>query len=566
VVDRSVPALKVRSRAVGAATRNKREVRKLKKILYLIMMSLLVLGLVLAGCGGAPSEQQEEEEEEEEFTDFITFAVCGPMTFIQGQDHWAGAEMARDEINAAGGIDVGGTAYGIELIQVETNEIMDLSGADGVTALSAVIDDVDFCIGGFRTEALLVYREVAMNAQKIFIDDGAATTMFCASVYSDYDKYKYFFKGTPYNEVFLVTQALKQLGAINSVLSALKGPSQPEQLRLSIIMEDAAWCNPMLPYIAGTCPALGIDYKGVQKCASNADDLSAELTALAADDPHIVFTILSGPPGKAYGAQQSTYLPNAFSMGINVESQDIDYHEDTGAEYHCTLDTWADGVALTDTTLEFFDDFVARTGRYPTYCAATHDNIYGLMEAIESVGLDTDAIIEYMEDFDNAYTGTAATTVWFSDIVPYDETVGYLSFDQAMDIFPHLPALYGLDEATLEANWVGYALGVAIDSTSLNGFTTSHGFLPHDTVYGPGLQTGQGVQWQEVGGEWKKVGWWPFVGTEVGANKAAVDLNETEVATLKAAGLLDKYGNWNFAYPGSVPVKVPPQWVAAFGS
>ena len=76
------------------------------------------------------------------------------------------------------------------------------------------------------------------------------------------------------NGFALVTQALKQLGSVNGVLNALKGPSQPEQLRLSIIMEDAAWCNPMLPYIVGTCPALGIDYKGVQKCASNADDLA----------------------------------------------------------------------------------------------------------------------------------------------------------------------------------------------------------------------------------------------------------------------------------------------------
>ena len=539
-----------------------------KKILYLILVSMLALGLVLTGCGGAPSEQQEEEEEEEEFTNWVTFAVPGPMSFIQGRDHWAGAELARDEINAAGGINISGTAYGIKLIQVETNEIMDLSGADGVTALSAVIDDVDFVIGGFRTESLLVYREVAMTAKKIFIDDGAATTMFCKSVFTNYAKYKYFFKGTPYNEVFLVTQALKQLGSINSVLKGLKGPSQPAQLRLAVIMEDATWCNPMLPYIIGTCPALGINYTGVQKCASNADDLSSELTAIAASDPHIVFTILSGPPGKAYGSQQHTYLPNAFSMGINVESQDINYHKDTGAEYHVTLDTWADGVALTSKTLDFFAAMMDKTDRYPTYCAATYDNIYGLKLAMESEGLNTDAIITYMETFDNAYTGTAAKTVWYSDIVVYNATagVGYLSFDQAMDIYPHLPKLYGVDEATLKTNWAAYALGVAIPgSTTLNGFTTSHGFLPHDTAYGPGLQTGQGVQWQEVGGVWKKLGWWPFVATATGANKKAIDLDATETATLKAAGLLDKFGNWNFAYPGSVPLKVPPQWVGHFG-
>ena len=38
----------------------------------------------------------------------IKIAILGPMAFVQGENHWAGAEMARDEINKAGGINVGG--------------------------------------------------------------------------------------------------------------------------------------------------------------------------------------------------------------------------------------------------------------------------------------------------------------------------------------------------------------------------------------------------------------------------------------------------------------------------
>ena len=85
----------------------------MKKILFLIIATLLVLGLVLPGCGG--NGQQEEEEEEE---NFITIAVTGPMTDMQGENHWDGASMAMEEINAAGGIDVGGTMYDVELVQV----------------------------------------------------------------------------------------------------------------------------------------------------------------------------------------------------------------------------------------------------------------------------------------------------------------------------------------------------------------------------------------------------------------------------------------------------------------
>src|SRR5581483_11605448 len=34
----------------------------------------------------------------------IKIGIIGPMAFVQGENHWAGAELARDEINKAGGI------------------------------------------------------------------------------------------------------------------------------------------------------------------------------------------------------------------------------------------------------------------------------------------------------------------------------------------------------------------------------------------------------------------------------------------------------------------------------
>lgn len=517
----------------------------MKRIVFLIIASLLVLGLVLPGCNGNGPEEN-----------YITIAVCGPMTFIQGEDHWAGAQMAAEEINNTGGVSINGTPYDIALVQVETNEILDVTGADGTTALTAVIDNVDLVIGGFRTEAVVVYREVAMTAQKIFIDCGAATKLLCESVLTDYDTYKYFFKGTPFNEVFLVTNALKQLAMVNIQLRTAAGlglwPGDPTELRLAVMMEDAEWCNPMLPYIMGFCPAYGINYTGMQNCESDATDLGTQLGAIALDDPHITFTLLSGPPGKAYGSQQATYLPDTFSTGINVEAQDIDYNNDTGAEYHCTMDTWAEGLELTATTLGFFANFVAETGRYPTYCAATYDVIKNLKLCIEDVGLGTDAMITWMEDLNNAYTGTAATTAYYP--TPAIDLSGLnitgvdagLSAAQAYALYPHLPDLYGETYEQMETNWMAHLLDT---DTTMGGFTNAHGFVPHDTVYGPGWQTGAAVQWQPAG-NWSKVGWWPI---QLGPGEPYDTL------------LTDKYGNWNFAYPGTVALAIPPAWIAAHG-
>ena len=567
----------------------------MKKILFLIIATVLVLGLVLPGCA----------EEEAGFDQYVTIGVVGPLSFIQGRDHVAGAEMARDEINAAGGITIGALKYGVKLETADTNEILDTSGVDGTTALTGIIDKVDFVVGGFRTEAVDVYREVAMTAKKIFIDDGAASNELQESVLLDYNKYQYWFKGTPYNSNFLFLNTLKQAVTISSTLRAYAGmadyPTDPKTT-IGVIVEDAEWTGAFTAKLPTYLGLYGFNVTGaVQTPASDAVTLAGELAALKAacppDGPMMVFTVLSGPPGKAYGSQQPAALPYSFSTGINVEAQDIDYYHDTLAEYHCGLDTWAVNVSLTAKTLVFWDDYIDETGRYPTYCAATYDTIHSLALAIHDVGgftsAYTGAIIAWLEDLDNAYTGTGAKTGYYPmpDLGPFapqgpsaEAPGGYstnwyaMNVSQAYAIYgdgllAYYGAKYGIASyAEMAGNWTtGYKLMEAWGASHHSAPLDSTGpFLPHDTIYGPGWQTGQGVQWQPVvlsnpAGEWHKVGWWPYVPAPlagVGANKAAADLTPTEAGILFAAGLLDQYGNWNMAYGGSVPLIVPTSWTA----
>ena len=74
----------------------------------------------------------------------IKIAILGPMAFVQGENHWAGAEMARDEINKAGGIKVGGKTMRIELVRADTNEIA--SVPDATNAIERVITRDKVCL------------------------------------------------------------------------------------------------------------------------------------------------------------------------------------------------------------------------------------------------------------------------------------------------------------------------------------------------------------------------------------------------------------------------------------
>src|SRR5690349_16741297 len=144
----------------------------------------------------------------------IKIAILGPMSFVQGENHWAGAEMARDEINKAGGVSVGGKRMQIELIRADTNEMT--SVPDATNAVERVItrDKADFLIGGFRSEAVLAMQEVAMDYKKIFLGVGAAHSKLGANVESNYDRYKYWFRVAPTKDVDLARTLFAVMNSI----------------------------------------------------------------------------------------------------------------------------------------------------------------------------------------------------------------------------------------------------------------------------------------------------------------------------------------------------------------
>ena len=127
----------------------------------------------------------------------IKIAILGPMAFVQGENHWQGAEMARDEINKSGGINVGGKRMQIELIRADTNEIQSVPDATNAMERAITREKADFVIGGFRSEAVLAMQEVAMDYKKIFLGVGAADAKLGENVEKSYDRYKYWFRTAP---------------------------------------------------------------------------------------------------------------------------------------------------------------------------------------------------------------------------------------------------------------------------------------------------------------------------------------------------------------------------------
>jgi branched-chain amino acid transport system substrate-binding protein len=338
----------------------------------------------------------------------IKIAILGPMAFVQGEHHWYGAEMARDEINKAGGIDAGGKRMRIELVRADTNEIQ--SVPDATNAVERVItrDKVDFLIGGFRSEAVLAMQEVAMDYKKIFLGVGAAHSKLGANVEQNYERYKYWFRVSPTKDVDLARTLFAVLGSIGEQIRADLKTDTP---KVAILAEKAVWTEAIVAAAQKNLPGMKMEVVGTWQPSATATDVTAELSAIDRSGAQIVFTALSGPVGISVGRQMGERGMKAVAWGINVEGQKEEFWQAAAgkAQFVSTLDTYAE-VEMTPKTVGFVRAYKERYKKPPTYTAATYDAIYLLKSAIEQQKTTSaDKLVPALEKMEHVGSGAILT-------------------------------------------------------------------------------------------------------------------------------------------------------------
>jgi branched-chain amino acid transport system substrate-binding protein len=308
-------------------------------------------------------------------------------------------------------------------------------------------DKVDFIVGGFRTEAVLAMQDIAMDYKKIFIGCGAAHPELCLRVAKNYDRYKYFFRGTPFNSGFLVRTCFAQMGFVGE---ALKKAFPGTPIKVAIVAEKAVWVDPMIEAAKGVIPKMGMELVGIWRPSQTATDVTSELSAIQKSGANMIFTTFSASVGITFARQAGELKIPAVQVGINVEAQKDGFWQATKGmgNYVMTLDTYVHGVEYNELTKPFMDTYEKRFKEVPTYTADTYTAIvYGLVPSIEAVGsLDANKIIAHMEN--REYKGPSGGVKYYKD---------------------------------------------------------AQGRHTHDLTWGPGYLTSLGAQWQDG----KLVGVWP---------------------------------------------------------
>jgi len=408
--------------------------RRFTVLWAILLAAVLVAGMSLpAGAQGAKT---------------IKIGVIGPMKFVQGIGHWNGALLAADEINAKGGVQVGDQKMKIELVQADSNEFNSVTDAASAMERLVTRDKVNFVVGGFRSEAVFPMQDIAMEHKVIFIDCGASHNELCSRVAQNYDKYKYFFRESPFNSSMLARTSFIHLAYVADIM---KKTLNIPKIKVAVVAEKAMWADAFTKTAEMVITQQGMELAGTWRPSAVATDVSAELSAIQRSGAHIIFTVFSSSVGIPFARQAGELKIPAVQVGINVEAQKDSFMQATQGkgDYAFTSSTFCRGVENNGNTKAFVEGYVKRFGETPSYTASTYGAIrYGLVPSIEKVGtLDPDKIVAFLENYEHKNA---------------DSTIKYTK--------------------------------------------DSEGKPLHDITWGPGYATGLAIQWIDG----KQVGVWPY--------------------------------------------------------
>jgi len=353
----------------------------------------------------------------------IKIGILNDMNELPGDHSWNGAFLAAKEINEAGGVLINGTYFYVGLVAEDTDEVdPNLVVSKGVIAAQTMVNSHDphFIIGGYRTEALLAYQEVVMDAKIPFISTGAPSEILCENVRSFYTRYKYFFRIIPLNASSSTIELLYYYAGLVAYLNATYDFSS---IKFGILHENLAWSTNIVSalnfYIPMIIPGSSIVNTIAFDITLSQADMFSHLVSLEASGAQIVIPLISGPSGILMGTQYGILKPQYLLAGINRYASHGSYWDLThgGGQYEIIIQN-VYKTNKSELTIPFWDSYVALFGSEPFYTGTGSFDAVKLLvnSTIETQSFNPDKIIENLEKIDssNPFTGASGKIAFYN--------------------------------------------------------------------------------------------------------------------------------------------------------
>jgi branched-chain amino acid transport system substrate-binding protein len=357
-----------------------------------ILISILALFAVGAAIGFIEAQAAKTGEP-------IIVGAPVPRASAYGQNGERGMILAAEEINAAGGVNVGGVMRPIKL------EIIDSRDEEPGVPTSEVLLAIEKLILQKKSDVIAggpCMSECGMAALDLYarykipdiVSIGCYTPSWDKKVGSDLKKYKYSFRESG-SVKWYIKEAL-------DLLHQIKKDYGFDKMFISI--DDSLMCRKAAEIVEKLATKDGWKIVGYDKHPIGTTDYSAALTECKKSGAQVLFMWAYSPETSILLKQWADMEVPALPLGFIGAAEDPGFWKATNGKCAYTVVTLSETgnvpSNVTPRSMKFYDSFMKRWGVPPrsTGCVSAYEALYVLKDAIERAGsLNKDSLIAALE-------------------------------------------------------------------------------------------------------------------------------------------------------------------------
>lgn len=366
------------------------------KILCLLLAVLVMACLTVVACGKGAAPSKEKP---------IVFGVATTLGSLHGLAGLDAAQMAVEEINAKGGVSVGGVKRPLVIKSIDTREHEPgIPVQDALAGVEKLILDEKpdaIAMGAYRSEVLVASMDLIAKYKLPYVVTIAQTPVMQQKVTESYDKYKYIFRTTT-NSGHLAMYPEQAMGYMGQNFGFKKA---------YCIAQDVLFATATVGHMEKWLKDNGWTVTGSDKYPTGATDFSptlmkikesgAQVIAACFDMPEVAVLLKQAREMKIPAVFVGYYSPLSPANAWKAFNGEIE-----GA-MHMINGPGQLPIEKIPKSVEFNKNFAKRWGeelrdKMPDNGVPhSYDSVYALAAAIERAGtLEADAVVKALEATD----------------------------------------------------------------------------------------------------------------------------------------------------------------------
>lgn len=337
--------------------------------------------------------------------DPIVLGVPTALGSIEGRDGWMAIQMAVEEINAKGGVQVGATKHLLKAYSIDTREHEPgIPVHDALTATEKLILERKphaIVLGNFRSEVLLSSMDLMSKYKLPYVCCIAMTPLFQKKILDEYDKYKYCFRAC-INAPYLAMYLGGVMGFINKEFGFKKA---------YIITQDVLWAKGTGGGLEKWFKENGWEVAAFDTYATGASDFSPSMIKARAQQAKVIVPIFDMPQSgillKQARAMQIPALLAGFISPVTTENAWQVFEGEVDGMINMIYEVGPIPVKAVPKSVAFNENYGKRWGEKARTELSGHgpgpsyDSVYIMANAIERAkSVEPDAVVKALEQTD----------------------------------------------------------------------------------------------------------------------------------------------------------------------